>query len=200
MSEYIQDHIKNFKQRGYVLLKDFFPSFFIQYLQEYFNTLQNNNKLEKGDAQVPNSFCIYGDAAFDTVMLLSTPLLEKVIDEELLPCYTYGRIYLKDAFLSPHIDRKACEISATLSLGGESNSNWPIYLADDVPVKVELNPGDILIYKGNEIIHWRDTFLGCVQYQVFFHWVRKNGEFKNRIFDTRPYLGMPSATKTDYGY
>ena len=97
--------------------------------------------------------------------------------------------------LKRHIDRPSCEISATLNLGGDM---WPIYLKNikGVSKQVKLNPGDLLIYSGSDLEHWRDPFEKEMCGQVFFHYNDANGMHgeQNR-YDTRPHLGLPTFTK-----
>ena len=97
-----------------------------------------------------------------------------------------------------HKDRYSCEISTTLNLGGDP---WPIYLdptgkEKQAGVKVDLDPGDMLIYRGEKVEHWREAFNGYDCGQVFMHYNDKNGPFgESNIFDLRPFLGLPSLFK-----
>jgi len=199
MNETNIDYAAQYEADGYIHLRQFIPQFMVEYLREYLNTLKTNNKLELGDAQVPESNCLYGDPALDTFMLMSTGFISKLVNKELLPTYTYARIYHNGAELLPHLDRAECEHSVTLSLGGEYTHLWPIWVKDPEkhpnPFMIDLYPGDVLIYQGTRIHHWRDKFLGEKQYQMFMHFVDKNGEHADQLYDTRPYIGLPSSTK-----
>lgn len=190
---------EHYDREGYVIVKKFLPIQFVTYLREYFNTLKISGKLESGDPQVQKSHCIYGDPAFDTLMLMSAPMISNIIGKTLLPTYTYARIYERGAELLPHLDRAECEHSMTLSLGGEYDSLWPIWLmkkdVHTTPIRADLEPGDIVVYKGTEVVHWRDAFEGKLQYQVFIHYVEKSGSYENQIYDKRPYIGMPASSK-----
>ena len=87
-----------------------------------------------------------------------------------------------------HKDRPSCAISTTLFLGGDS---WPIYLEPNI--KINLKVGDMLIYDGCELEHWRQKFTGNECAQVFLHYNDyKNKDFK---FDNRPMLGLPKEFK-----
>lgn len=193
------DYGNIYNEQGYVHLRQFVPDLMTNYLREYFNTLDKTNSLEPGDAQVENSNCVYGDPAFDTFMLMATPIISKIIGLDLLPTYTYARIYHRGAELLPHVDREQCEHSCTISLGGEYEKLWPIWVKHPEkhpnPLMIDLYPGDILIYKGTEILHWRDEFLGLRQYQLFMHFVDAHGKFSDQLYDTRPYIGMKSSSK-----
>ena len=58
--------------------------------------------------------------------------------------------------------------------------------------EVMLDIGDMLVYSGCELEHWREPFKGTTCGQVFLHYNHVNGPFaeKNR-FDKRPMLGIP---------
>jgi hypothetical protein len=192
-----------YQEHGFFLLKNFIPRFFSDYLKEILNTHRINNLLEQCDPQVQDSLYIYGDPAFDTFALMSAPMLSKITDCDLSPTYTYARIYLNDSSLLPHKDRPECEHSITLFLGGEYEKLWPIWMqkpdVHKTPQMCALEEGDAVIYKGSEVFHWRDHFEGTNCYQLFMHYVESEGAHKHRIYDTRPYIGLPSATKQDHG-
>jgi hypothetical protein len=63
-------------------------------------------------------------------------------------------------------------------------------------VKVDLHPGDMLVYRGNFLEHWRDAFTGTDCGQVFLHYNNKatKGSEDNK-FDKRAHLGLPSWFK-----
>ena len=112
--------------------------------------------------------------------------------------------------LKRHKDRFSCEISTTMNLGGD---DWPIYLEPNVKqardqmvrikhlgkakgIRVDLKPGDMLVYSGCELEHWREKFKGKECVQVFLHYNnRKTPGAKDNMFDKRPHLGLPSWFK-----
>ena len=160
-----------------------------------------------GDKQVPNSFSCYADPVMETLLMKVLPRMQQETGLELIPTYSYARIYKKGDILKRHKDRPSCEISTTLNLGGNP---WPIFIdgtgADNIineeqnlikpnapeGTKVLLEVGDMLVYSGCELEHWREPFEGDVCGQVFLHYNHVNGPFaeKNR-FDKRPMLGIP---------
>jgi len=161
------------------------------------------------DEQVPETYSHYGDVAMETLLLLTQPKMEKQTGLKLNPTYSYARIYKKGDILHRHKDRFSCEISTTMNLGGDE---WPIFLEskknvgtpeDGFPAKtknkgtkVVLKPGDMLVYKGMILEHWRETFLGDNCAQVFLHYNNKNSKDADKnIFDTRKHLGLPSWYK-----
>ena len=59
-------------------------------------------------------------------------------------------------------------------------------------IKVDLKPGDMLVYRGMELEHWRKKFKGDQCVQVFLHYNnRKTPGAKDNMFDRRPHLGLP---------
>jgi len=63
-------------------------------------------------------------------------------------------------------------------------------------LKVDLKKGDMLVYSGCELEHWRNKFKGKEHIQVFLHYNnRKTPGAKENIFDKRPHLGLPSWFK-----
>ena len=146
------------------------------------------------DKQMPNTYSQYSNTAMETLMLKCQPIMEKTTGLKLYPAYTYARLYKKGDELKRHKDRFSCEVSATMSLGGDE---WPIYLEPSGElgkkgIKINLKPGDMLVYSGCELEHWRKPFKGTDCVQVFLHYNNQetSGSKDNR-FDTRPHLGLP---------
>ena len=159
------------------------------------------------DKQVPNTYSCYGDFFMETLMMKVLPVMKEHTDLDLIPTYTYTRAYKKGDILRRHKDRPSCEISTTLHLGGDS---WAIYIdatgtnnvideykqiiKPNAPkgVPVDLNVGDMLIYGGCELEHWREPFKGDNCAQVFLHYNNIDGPFgTENKFDKRPLLGIP---------
>ena len=146
------------------------------------------------EKQVPNTYAIYGDILMEVLLTKTKSDIEKITNLKLIETYAYARLYKKDDILKKHTDRFSCEISATLNLGGD---NWPIYLNNKKKdIKVNLDKGDMLIYKGEVLEHWREPFKGKNCGQVFFHYNDLSSE-KSKLnkYDTRPFLGLPPEYK-----
>lgn len=190
---------EQYEKDGYVVLRNFIPLHMAEYFRHYLETLRIAGRMTDGDPQVTKSHCVYGDPALDTFMMMSAPMVSASTGLSLLPTYTYSRIYLHGAELAPHLDREECEHSMTISFGGEYDKLWPIWLMDPErhgsPQLVPLYPGDAVIYQGTKLTHWRDEFLGEVQYQAFLHFVDAEGKHADKLFDRRPYIGMNADTK-----
>jgi hypothetical protein len=135
------------------------------------------------DNQCPNSPTFYG--IFNDESLEFLPRIEKLTGKELYPTYTYSRIYQKGEMLLPHIDRWEAEYSFTLTLKYDKEA-WPFYVqTEDGVQSLILEPGDIVIYKGLENLHWRLGLENEYHYQAFFHYVDKNGPYAQKRYDGR---------------
>ena len=88
-----------FQQKGFEVVKGFIPPFFSTYLRNYFTLRAQNDPSLGGDSQAPNSHCVYGDPAFDMVMAMSTQDIGKIVGKNLVPQYTYARIYKNGSVL-----------------------------------------------------------------------------------------------------
>ena len=150
------------------------------------------------DEQVPNTYSHYSDIAMETLLQEVKPVMEKETKLKLSETYSYARIYKKGDVLARHKDRYSCEISTTLNLGGDP---WPIYLdptgkTGQAGIKVDLEPGDMLVYSGCDLEHWREEFKGKDCGQVFLHYNKaKSKTAKENQFDKRPFVGLPSWYK-----
>ena len=55
-----------------------------------------------------------------------------------------------------------------------------------------LEPGDAVVYKGCEVVHWRGESVDTeVTAQFMLHYVDQNGPYAKFKFDTRSRLGIP---------
>ena len=202
----------SFKKNKYCVVKKAIPNNLAEFLTKYFllkrkvarklfdSTYISEFTPEWGiwnDAQAPDTYSHYADIAMETLLDSLKPLMEKETNLELVPTYSYARIYKTGDILKRHIDRESCEISTTLNLGGD---HWDIYLEPSGKknmkgIKINLNQGDMLIYKGCDLEHWGNAFNGLYCVQVFLHYNRKTKDSNNNEFDSRPHLGLPAWFK-----
>ena len=159
------------------------------------------------DPQVPGAYSLYGDFVMETLLMKVLPVMKEKTGMDLIPTYSYARVYQTGSELKRHKDRPSCEISTTLNLGGDP---WPIFIdptgsnnvIDEYKnihkpgappgVEITLEPGDMLMYSGCELEHWRKPFQGKLCGQVFLHYNHANGRFaKSNLYDKRPMLGLP---------
>ena len=216
----------SFEKNGYTVIKKAISPEIADFVYKYFllkrklaRTLFDEKYISPmtdyfgvwNDQQVPETYSHYGDIAMETLLTEVRPIMQKQTGLKLIETYAYARIYKKGDILHRHKDRFSCEISTTLNLGGD---DWPIYINPDKKeggvdnktgtyksskskgTRVDLNPGDMLVYRGNILEHWRDKFKGTDCGQVFLHYNNKatKGSGDNK-FDKRAHLGLPAWFK-----
>ena len=185
---------QHFKEKKYIYLSNTISREECGKLTDYMFGLFDEGKLVKDD-QCPLSDSVYGDPVFDSILEKLTPSLSEQLGVDLAPAYTYARIYRPGEILTKHKDRPSCEISGTMTLGFDPWSGiWPIFFGRDdddmVGTPIEINVGDLVMYHGNELNHWRPAYKGNWQVQIFFHYVDKNGPHAAHAYDGRKQLGV----------
>ena len=211
-----------FKKKKYQVIREALSKELANFIFNYMmlqrdavDFMMKNNKVNPSnpfignrvDKQIPGCYTKYADWVMETLLMYMIPIMKAKTGMDLVPTYSYTRLYEKGNILKRHKDRPSCEISTTLHLGGDE---WPIFLdpsgADYVVdeyknihkpgapkgIRVDLKVGDMLIYSGCELEHWREPFEGNVCSQVFLHYNHANGPFaKTNLLDGRPLLGVP---------
>ena len=170
-------------QNSYVVVENFItPEQAGNLAAELEETYKNHPDYFFRDNNCPKSPAIYNMAAFVVLMVEKTSLIESIVEEGVLPTYSYARMYKNGETLEKHIDRDACEISVTLNLSNDG-VEWPIYFEtpDKQTVALNLKPGQAAVYLGCIAPHWRDMYEGTDYKQVFLHYVRARGENRHCI-------------------
>jgi hypothetical protein len=205
-----------FKENKYVVIKDFLnkdaASIFYNYCKlktqsidiKKFYCKESYDSLWDGrfdDEQSYGDFSYYGDPVMESILQLGLNSMQNFTGLNLVCNYSYWRLYQKDSILKRHLDRKSCEISTTLCLGYDISDvdqnvypdfDWPMFIKDknNNEIPIHLKPGDMLIYRGCEVEHWREPFIGTNHAQVFLHYNDANGE-NPIVNDNRRCLGVP---------
>ena len=154
-------------------------------------------------SQVPNAHSKYADPAMEAMLLHIHPLMEKHTGLKLYPTYSFYRVYRNGDILHPHKDRPSCEISTTVCFNysyDDSKYTWPIIMDGN---KVDMEPGDIVIYRGVDLEHSREEFAppsDSWHVQAFLHYVDSNGPYANFKWDNRTSVGESKnkIMKKDY--
>jgi len=144
-----------------------------------------------------------------------TPYMQALTGKELLPTTSYFRVYRKGDICKLHADRFAAEHAITLTLGYSDDINWPLWISEEafearvdgesqvsyIPdgtklsfLKLPMEPGDAVIYKGLNHIHGRhDPNPNEWSAHIFLNFVDRNGPYAEHAFDQRQdtVLGTP---------
>lgn len=129
---------------------------------------------------------IYGDPVADYFLCSKKHIVEKTFNKELLPTYSYTRMYYNGQALPKHKDRPACEISLTLNIW--QDLEWPIFM-DGKPYSAK--SGDCIFYEGPKYEHWREPYKGETCCQVFMHYVDAHGPNTTVAYDDTNHLKYP---------
>lgn len=154
------------------------------------------DKYACGDSQVPKSFSWYAPYCFESLMVILRDQIAQITDKNLQPAYSYARIYYNGSVLKKHKDRPSCQYSATVCIQNDKEP-WPIFMEDldGNANSVLLYPGDMIVYCGDKLQHWREEFQGEKQIQCFIHYVDIDDIYANFVNDQRPMLGLGADTK-----
>jgi len=170
---------------GWIIVKGFLPK---EYLTKTFSEcvkeVEHLPTDRDIDTQCTLSPSFYNSKYMAKLLVNYLHKMEKKTGLKLYKTYSYWRWYMEGEILLPHTDRPSCEISATIFIGGGS---WDIYIKsyDGTIHKVTQEPGDALIYRGCDLRHWREEFVGSTHAQVFIHYVDQNGPNKKHKDDAK---------------
>ena len=198
-----------FKKEGFYVYENAISEDTVNLLKTQFEMMMNvsahrdgikeldyKNITKYSDKQVPHSYPQYAHHAFESLMLVIQPKVEEVTGLTLYPCYTYARAMYEGAIMLKHKDRPSCQYSVTMCIDEDKDCEYPIYMenyAGEVS-EVYLAPGDMIVYNGTELNHWRERYIGKRQIQAFLHYVDANGQYADYKFDKRPILGIQKET------
>jgi hypothetical protein len=171
------------EQNNYLYVPNFLTTQEADELTQAFFIAERDGKLF-ADPNCPKSPAAYNLLSCVKTLVKKTQYVSELCGEDVLPTYTYGRIYKHGEALRRHQDRDACEISLTVNLQ-KDETDWPIWIQkpNGEEVSFNLNPGDAMMYLGCTADHWREAYQGNMQTQVFFHYVRANGPRAYAYFD-----------------
>ena len=196
-----------------IFIKDFLPSQVLSIAYSYC-VLKFSTKLDflnVTDSQTKSLVGEYGDPLMETLLDLSTPVIEQNVGKKLFPTYSYLRVYEKESDLTIHKDRASCEYTVALCLGldpvdkpynimtghPDPTSDYFYYDSKRKPLKMKIEEtfpmisNNALIFQGQEIDHWREKCEHDHYITVFLHYVEQEGKHKEYKFDKRTMLGMP---------
>lgn len=197
------DNVKTFQEFGYCLVKSAVPKDLIEFVTQYalFDEMQD---FSPDGHQVPKAHAKYADPAMETMLLYLHSILEKNTGLTLHPTYSFYRVYRQGDELIPHKDRPSCEISCTMSFNRSYDDNdysWPIFMDGN---EVLLNPGDLVIYRGCDLEHWRKPFdvkdENAWHVQGFFHYVDAHGPYSDYKYDKRESVGLTNQKINNKNY
>lgn len=152
-------------------------------------------RFTRGDPRVKDRLWQYNGTLSQVLLEDARPRLEEAIGLRLTPTYSFAVRYEGGAVLPIHTDRRACEVSVTVTLANEPGEPWPIYLSrEGEQIEVVLEPGDALAYKGGEVGHYRHRLPeGRTNLTLLLHYVEAGGKYAGEAVRER-WLGRFYST------
>jgi hypothetical protein len=203
-----------------IFVEKFLPDDVINIVNSYVAMKFLNDDQEKyGSADGTNvMYSFYADTLMETLLDMSTPVVENLVKRKLYPSYSFLRMYDKGSDLEVHIDRDGAEYTVALALGefpigkpytlyvGEedSTSDYKYFRGkgDLQPLKItskfNMVRNNAGIFQGRNVLHWREICTHDHFFTVFFHYVAQDGPLAKHKFDSRNMLGAKKAIKTFY--
>jgi|TARA_E500000318_G_scaffold102107_1_gene106159 hypothetical protein len=193
-----------------IFIKEFLPKQILNLIYTYSIIKYGNQKQFKTDIQTNALISEHSDYLMETLMDLSTPVIEQNVKKKLFPTYSFFRIYDKGSDLKTHIDRESCEYTVALCLGAhpvdqpyeiflgekDDNSDYKYFSNKNnleryrIDYKFPMLPNNAIIFKGMNKLHWREPCQHDHFITVFLHYVDQDGEYKDFKFDKRTGLGV----------
>ena len=194
-----------------IFIKEFLPQQILNLIYSY-SVLKFSNQRKFNIIEGQSSSLIYehGDYLMETLMDMSTPVVEQNVQKKLWPTYSYFRIYDKGSDLKIHKDRESCEYTVALCLGADPiDTPYEIFIGEEdetsdykyydlknrnfnryrIDHKFPMLPNNAVIFKGMDKIHWREICTHDHFITVFLHYVHQEGPYKEFKYDKRDSLG-----------
>jgi len=192
-----------------IFIKEFLPKQILNLVYSYSVIKFSNKKKFTIDSQTSSLVSEHGDYLMETLMDMSTSVIEQNVGKKLWPTYSFFRIYDKGSDLKVHTDRASCEYTVALCLGADPvDVPYEIFVGEEdeasdykyynekreykryrIDHKFPMVPNNAVIFKGMDKIHWREKCTHDHFVTVFLHYVDQEGPYKDFKFDKRSMLG-----------
>ena len=189
-----------FNNEGYCQINNIFNPQLIEYLKigsqmlEFEAIEETNNTKGIVTTTNKNPLKQYSSTIGENLLIYLTPIYSQISSKNLIPTYSFFRKYFQTNILEPHTDRPSCQYSATIQIDSSKDESWPIWIKNKNNKDIECNSkmGDVIFYKGEEILHWREELKCEYSSHLFLHWVDGDDPtYKEFWWDGRERLGSP---------
>ena len=125
------------------------------------------------DNQVVGRRSMHNASLFKAVHAQIAALVQSVADEAIKPSYCYLSVYPQGSELVKHTDRSQCKWNASITFARTADL-WPIYVEVPSGVKeIRAELGEVVVYRGTDIPHWREPLPAGTATVCFFHFVNQ---------------------------
>eukprot|EP01061_Rhynchopus_euleeides_P010087 TRINITY_DN19431_c0_g2_i1.p1 TRINITY_DN19431_c0_g2~~TRINITY_DN19431_c0_g2_i1.p1 ORF type:complete len:501 (+),score=180.54 TRINITY_DN19431_c0_g2_i1:55-1503(+) len=181
-----------FHDNWFFLAKDMVPPYVVKVMQECYRQLISKGILKFDDKQ-SKRYYHYNSPPARFVAAVYVEFISRLWARPMKATYTYMGGYPGGSELKPHVDRKQCEITMSVSIDVNPDEETcplglrlePKKLAKERSIGnskrptdpsqqtyVYPRPGDALVFRGRGVVHWRDRIpegMNCTN--LFFHYV-----------------------------
>jgi hypothetical protein len=190
------NNVSNFDEMKYARIDNFIDKTTIEIISLYMENTIRRGVWTKDKSIEPAQYSYYADPLIEVLLLKCKDLIEATTERELLPTYSCSRIYQPGETFENHRDFEAHEISVIVNVATKGKSTLLYTKYKNKTAQHILNPGDALIYTGNEVDYWIEPLSeGQLNVQFMLYYVDKNGPFASYEKDTRLMLGTDQSTK-----
>lgn len=179
-----------------MIVKQFIDKDTVEVISRYLeNALSRYPENIQGDEGNSCKISFYADPLIEMVLKDKTDYIEQITGLNLYPTFSFVKVYQKGEELKPHVNRPSCEISLSCHIATVGKA-WPLWMhtPGNNPTKYILEQGDACIYKGCEIVHWREVATETdINVQIMLHYVNKNGPYAEYKYDCRDKLSVVSC-------
>lgn len=118
-----------------------------------------------GEGGEPNRWVLHNDPLSRAMHPSLVPLVSSIAGQPLKPSFSYLLVYLEGASLDRHRDRQQCAVTAIVQVDFDPEPRgatpWPLrFVRDAERLDVTLALGDLIVFRGAEIEHYRDPLTG----------------------------------------
>ena len=118
---------------GYFIVKNFFDkqqtNYFISQVFESIKKKETHlSSSDENEVVHPKTWNVNAHPIWENTLYSILGNVEELVDEKLIPIYSYQRTYLKDAEMSHHTDWPWCQISLTVNIG--QSHSYPLFVTD----------------------------------------------------------------------
>ena len=169
-----------FQSQGYAVLRHLIDPLPLAAMRRYYRSLVASGSLALGDGQVERRYSLHSEPLARFFHQQLSKLVTRIAGEPVKPSYVFFAAYEPGAVLDPHLDRAQCQFSISFLADyipePEDVCGWPLYVkrqdASATPTAVHLGVGDGVVYKGCELIHYREALPeNHFSTSIFFHFV-----------------------------
>lgn len=205
--------VENFTEQKVIGIDDLIENHTCEILaQAVIFKMLNNKNLKEDDSNSYGYYEEYANEISETILLHCKDQIEEKIGLDLVPRCSYVRVHKNGAELKNRLDEEDNEISVLITLSYkpklegydpedimfdpfEFSCPWPFYMntaRGEKNVKIPIGHG--VIYKGNEIEHWREPLMESDDFfvvEVSLHYVVADGRFSKEFkYDGRSAIGI----------